>query len=51
MAKRSLPKDLLPIQRYILAVVSVAIALGMALLMQRYSLRDVEFPVFLFAMP
>jgi PAS domain S-box-containing protein len=51
MAKRrpSLLKELHPIQRYGLAVVSVAIALGMALLMQRYSLRGVEFPLFLFA--
>jgi PAS domain S-box-containing protein len=47
--KPSLLKDLLPIQRYGLAVVSVTIALCMALLLQRYSFRGVEFPLFLFA--
>src|ERR1700730_599493 len=48
--KPSLPKDLPPIQRYGLAVVSVAIALGIALTLHRYSLREVEFPLFLFAL-
>ena len=37
------------IQRHGLAVLSVAIALGMALLLQRYHFRGVEFPLFLFA--
>src|SRR5271156_545424 len=50
MAKLSLPKDLAPIQRYGLAVVSVAIALGIALILRRYGLREVEFPLFLFAL-
>jgi PAS domain S-box-containing protein len=47
--KPILLKDLLPIQRYGIGVVSVAIALGIALVLQRYSLRSVEFPLFLFA--
>jgi signal transduction histidine kinase len=50
MAKLSLPKDLAPIQRYGLAVVSVAIALGIALILRRDGLREVEFPLFLFAL-
>ncbi len=37
------------IQRHGLAVLSVAIALGIALLVQRYHFRGVEFPLFLFA--
>jgi PAS domain S-box-containing protein len=48
-SKPSLPKDLKPIQRYGLAIASVAIALGAALLLQRLNARGVEFPVFLFA--
>jgi PAS domain S-box-containing protein len=47
--KLSFPNELLPIQRYGLAVVSVAVALGMALLLQRYNSSDVEFSFFLFA--
>jgi PAS domain S-box-containing protein len=38
-----------PILRYSLAVTSFAIALGMALLAQRYDFRNVEVPLFLFA--
>ena len=38
-----------PVLRYGLAVASFAIALGLALLAQRYSFRDVEVPLFLFA--
>jgi light-regulated signal transduction histidine kinase (bacteriophytochrome) len=38
----------LPVQRYGLAVVSVAVALGTALLLNRYDIREVEFPLFLF---
>jgi signal transduction histidine kinase len=38
-----------PVQRYGLAVVSVAAALGAALLLNRYDVREVEFPLFLFA--
>jgi light-regulated signal transduction histidine kinase (bacteriophytochrome) len=38
-----------PVQRYGLAVVSVAVALSAALLLNRYKVRDVEFPLFLFA--
>jgi K+-sensing histidine kinase KdpD len=37
------------VQRYGLAVVAVAVALGAALLVNRYSFRGVEFPLFLFA--
>jgi PAS domain S-box-containing protein len=47
--KPSLLKELLPIPRYGLAVVSVAIALGIGLLLQRYSFRGVEFPLLLFS--
>jgi PAS domain S-box-containing protein len=43
--KPSSLKDLPPILRYGLAVVSVAIALGFALLLQRYSFRGVEYTV------
>jgi len=50
MEKPSLPKDLPPIQRYGVAVVSVAIALGIALVLRPYSLHEVEFPLFLFAL-
>ena len=38
-----------PAQRYGLAVVSVAAALGAALVLNQYNVRDVEFPLFLFA--
>jgi light-regulated signal transduction histidine kinase (bacteriophytochrome) len=38
-----------PVQRYGLAVVSVGVALSAALLLNRYNVRDVEFPLFLFA--
>jgi hypothetical protein len=37
------------IRRYGLAVLSVALALGGALLADRYNFRGVEFPFFLFA--
>lgn len=37
------------VQRYGLAVVSVATALGTALLLGRFHFREVEFPLFLFA--
>ena len=49
MAKRrpSLLKEQL--QRYGLAVVSVGIAMGIGLLLQRYSFRDVESLLLLFA--
>src|ERR1700716_3281987 len=42
-------KRLSPVQRYGLAVVSVAVALGAALLLNQYNFRGVEFPLFLFA--
>ena len=42
-------KDLSPIQRYGLAVVSVGLALGLAVLFERYNFSQVEFPLFLFA--
>ena len=38
-----------PMLRYGLAVTSFAIALGLALLAERYDFRDVEVPLFLFA--
>jgi K+-sensing histidine kinase KdpD len=38
-----------PVHRYGLAVVVVAVALGAALLVNRYHFRDIEFPLFLFA--
>jgi PAS domain S-box-containing protein len=42
-------KRLLPILRYGLALGSVALATGLALLLQRSNFRGVEFPLFLFA--
>jgi PAS domain S-box-containing protein len=50
MAQPSLPKGLPPSRRYGLAVVSVAVALGIALALRRYGLRELEFPLFLFAL-
>jgi PAS domain S-box-containing protein len=47
--KHTISKDLPPVLRYGLAVGSVAVALGLALLLQRYNFRGVEFPLFLFA--
>jgi len=47
--KASLAKIPSPIQRYGLAVLSVAIALGIALFLERYQFRGVEFPLFLFS--
>src|SRR5260370_22999441 len=44
------PKVLTAIQRYGLAVFGVALALGVALLFQRFHFRDVEVPLFLFAL-
>src|ERR1700682_2391221 len=44
-----LPKALSALQGYGLAVLSVAAALGLALLLDRYGTRDIEFPLFLFA--
>ena len=38
-----------PILRYGLAVISFAVALGLALLMQRFNFQSVELPLFLFA--
>ncbi len=38
-----------PVQRYGLAVAAVAVALGAALLVEKYNFRGVEFPLFLFA--
>jgi PAS domain S-box-containing protein len=48
-AKPSLAKVGAAIQRYGVAVLSVAIALGVALLLERFHFRGVEFPLFLFA--
>jgi hypothetical protein len=47
--KPQLPKLLSTIQRYGLALLSVAVALSGALLLQRFQFRDVEVPLFLFA--
>jgi K+-sensing histidine kinase KdpD len=47
--KHTILKDLPPILQYGLAVGSVALALGLALLLQRSNFRGVEFPLFLFA--
>ena len=47
--KPRLPKSPSTIQRYGLAVLSVSVALGGALLLQRFHFRDVEVPLFLFA--
>jgi len=44
-----MPKPLSSIQQYGLAVLSVAAALGAALLIERFHMRDVEVPLFLFA--
>jgi K+-sensing histidine kinase KdpD len=45
----SLKSELSATKRYGLAVVSVALALGLALPLERYDFRGVEFPLFLFA--
>jgi PAS domain S-box-containing protein len=47
--KSTIRKDLPPFIRYGLAAGSVALALGLALLLERYNFRGVEFPLFLFA--
>src|SRR5580704_1507555 len=44
-----MPKTLSSIQQYGLAILSVAAALGAALLIERFHMRDVEVPLFLFA--
>ena len=47
--KPKMPISLSAIQRYGLAVLSVSLALGGALLLERFSIRSVEIPLFLFA--
>jgi PAS domain S-box-containing protein len=47
--KAKLPSPLSGIQRYGLAALSVSVALGGALLLERFGFRDVEVPLFLFA--
>jgi hypothetical protein len=47
--KQSLAKIPSAIQRYGLDVLSVALALGMALILARYNFRGAEFPLFLMA--
>jgi PAS domain S-box-containing protein len=47
--KPQFPTPLSAIQRYGLAVLSVALALGAALLLERFRFRDVEVPLLLFA--
>jgi PAS domain S-box-containing protein len=47
--KSQLPNPLSAIQRYGLAVLSVSVALGLALLMERFYFRGMEVPLFLFA--
>jgi signal transduction histidine kinase len=44
-----LPEPLSAVQRYGLAIVSVAAVLGLALFLDRLQVHDVEFPLFLFA--
>src|ERR1700730_1354677 len=46
---RHLPRPLPAIQRYSLAAFSVSVALGGALLVGRFPIRNVEIPLFLFA--
>ncbi|HET9376010.1 MAG TPA: hypothetical protein VFO40_13630 [Chthoniobacterales bacterium] len=43
------PKPLSTLQRYCLAVVSASAALGGGLFLERLQFRDVEVPLFLFA--
>ncbi len=47
--KPQLPRALSTIQSYGLAALSVSVALGGALLLERFEFRDVEVPLFLFA--
>jgi PAS domain S-box-containing protein len=47
--KPQAPKPLSRIQRYGLAVLSVCVALGGALVLQRFNRHDVELPIFVFA--
>ena len=47
--KPKLPKPLSNFQRYGLALLSVSLALGGALLLERFHFRDVDVPLFLFA--
>jgi PAS domain S-box-containing protein len=47
--KPTILKGLPPILSYGLAITSVALALGLALLLEHYNFRGVEFPLFLFA--
>jgi PAS domain S-box-containing protein len=47
--KAKLPSPLSGIQRYGLAALSVSVALGGALRLERFGFRDVEVPLFLFA--
>jgi hypothetical protein len=47
--KPQLPKPLSTVQRYCLAVLSVSAALGGGLFLERLQFRDVEVPLFLFA--
>jgi hypothetical protein len=47
--KPELLKYFLPIPRYGIAVLSATIALALALVLQRYNLGSVAFPLFLFA--
>ncbi len=47
--ERRWPKSFSAIQSYGLAVLSVSVALGGALLLEHFSFRDVEVPLFLFA--
>jgi PAS domain S-box-containing protein len=44
-----MPKPLSATQSYGLAILSVSVAIGGALVLERYNFRGVEFPVFLFA--
>jgi PAS domain S-box-containing protein len=49
VVKRKPQLPLSAIQRYVLAILSVSLALGLALLMQRLHVQEVRIPLFLFA--
>src|ERR1700677_2642245 len=43
------PRILTVVRRYVLVVIAVSLALGVALLFQRWHFRDIEVPLLLFA--
>ena len=50
MVKWNAQFPLSAIQRYVLAILSVSLALGLALLMEGFHVREVAIPLFLFAL-